>query len=91
MIAIIDAHYDHTHTSLVNGTATNQASENQGSAKVYLFALLHELNETDTLHCFAEHFFAVDAIPAGDDRQNIRQLIAKWLARRPTTGHLPNH
>ena len=76
VIALIDSHYNHTPTAFVNGAATNQASENQGSAKVFSFARLHGLNETETLHCFAEHFRAVSAHPTGDDHQNIRQFIA---------------
>ena len=76
VIALIDAHYDYTPTAFVNGTATNQTSENQGSAKVFSFARLHELNETDTLLCFAEYFRAVDTNPTGDDHQNIRQFMA---------------
>jgi hypothetical protein len=76
VIALIDSHYNHTPTAFVNGTAKNQASENQGSAKVFSFARLHGLNETETLHCFAEHFRAVSAHPTGDDHQNIRQFMA---------------
>jgi len=76
VIALIDAHYNHTPTAFVNGAAMNQASENQGSAKVFSFARLHSLNETETLHCFAEHFRAVSDYPTGDDHQNIRQFIA---------------
>ena len=76
VIALIDTHYSHTPTAFVNGTATNQASENQGSAKVFYFARLHDLNQTETLHCFAEHFRAVSDNPTGDDHQNIRQFIA---------------
>lgn len=76
VIALIDTHYNHTPTAFVNGAATNQASENQGSAKVFSFARLHGLNETETLHCFAEHFRAVSNNPTGDDHQNIRQFMA---------------
>jgi hypothetical protein len=76
VIALIDTHYNHTPTAFVNGAATNQASENQGSAKVFSFARLHGLNETVTLHCFAEHFRAVSAHPTGNDHQNIRQFMA---------------
>ncbi|MEL0321714.1 MAG: HopJ type III effector protein [Gammaproteobacteria bacterium] len=76
VIALIDSHYSHTPTAFINGTATNQASENQGSAKVFSFARLHGLNQTETLHCFAEHFRAVSDNPTGDDHQNIRQFIA---------------
>jgi hypothetical protein len=76
VIALIDSHYNHTPTPFVNGAATNQASENQGSAKVFSFARLHSLNETETLHCFAEHFRAVSDNPTGDNHQNIRQFMA---------------
>jgi hypothetical protein len=76
VIDLIDTHYDHTPSAFVNGEATNQASENQGSAKVFSFARLNSLNETETLHCFAEHFRAVSANPTGHDHQNIRQFIA---------------
>ena len=44
VIALIDAHYDYTPTAFVD-SATNQTSENQGSAKVFSFARLHELNK----------------------------------------------
>jgi hypothetical protein len=80
VIALIDAHYDHTPTEFVNGAITNQASENQGSAKVFSFAQLHNLNEAETLNCFAEHFRAVKADPAGTAHQNIRQFIANGWA-----------
>ena len=75
VIALIDAHYSHTPTAFVNGTATNQASENQDSAKVFSVTRLHDLNQTETLHCFAEHFRAVSDHPTGNDHQNIRQFI----------------
>lgn len=76
VIGLIDSHYNHTPTAFVNGTATNQASENQGSAKVFSFARLQDLNQTETLHCFAEHFRTVSDNPTGNDHQNIRQFIA---------------
>ena len=76
VIALIDPHYSHTPTAFVNGTATNQASENQGSAKVFSFARLQDLNQTETLHCFAEYFRTVSDNPTGNDHQNIRQFIA---------------
>ena len=76
VIALIDSRYNHTPTAFINGAATNQASENQGSAKVFSFARLHDLNEIETLHCFAENFRAVRDNPTGDDHQNIRQFMA---------------
>ena len=80
VIALIDAHYDHTPTEFVNGAIMNQASKNQGSAKVFSFAQLHDLNEAETLNCFAEHFRAVKADPAGTAHQNIRQFMANGWA-----------
>ena len=86
VIALIDSHYNHAPTAFINGAATNQASENQGSAKVFSFARLHDLNEIETLHCFAEHFRTVRDNPTGDDHQNIRQFMANgWQGIR-----LPN-
>ena len=87
VMAMIDAHYDHTPTAFTNGQAINQATENQGSAKVFSFARIHGLSEDETLMCFAEHFRAVNANPAGHDHQNIRQFMANgWEGIQ-----LPNH
>lgn len=75
VISYIDRHYTHTPTAFVNGAQKNQATENQGSAKVLSFAKLHELNEQDTLQLFAEHYAKVKATPNEEDHQNIRQFI----------------
>jgi len=75
VIALIDTYYDHQPTAFTNGAINNEAGENQGSAKVFSFARLHNLDETETLLCFAEHFRSVTDTPTGSDHQNIRQFI----------------
>ena len=74
-IAFIESHYQHQPTAFKNGEAFNEATQNQGSAKVFTFAQLNNLSEADTLHLFAEHYQAVLATPDGTDHQNIRQFM----------------
>ena len=79
VIAHIEAHYTHTATAFRNGQHHNAASENQGSAKVFSFAKLNDLNQVQTLNLFAEHYFAVLETPEATDHQNIRQfMIHGW-------------
>lgn len=75
VIAFIEMHYQHVPTAFKNGAVYNEATQNQGSAKVFTFAKLHQLNETDTLTLFAEHYQAVLKTPDGTDHQNIRQFM----------------
>ena len=75
VIALIEARYHHTPTAFSNGQQHNAATENQGSAKVFSFAQLHDLDQTQTLSLFAEHYAAVLATPEATDHQNIRQFM----------------
>jgi hypothetical protein len=75
VIVTIDALYQYTPTTFKNGTAFNEANQNQGSAKVFYFAKLHQLSASDTLLLFAEHYQSVLDNPEGDDHQNIRQFM----------------
>jgi hypothetical protein len=76
VLQLIEAHYQHTPTAFKNGDAYNEATQNQGSAKVFACAQLYELSEADTLYLFAEHYHAVLAHPDATDHQNIRQFMA---------------
>ena len=76
VIAFIETHYQHQPTAFKNGDAYNEATQNQGSAKVFAFAQLNNLNAADTLYLFAEHYQSVLANPTGTDHQNIRQFMA---------------
>lgn len=81
VITFIEARYKHTPTAFKNGETYNEASQNQGSAKVFAFAQLNNLNVEDTLVLFAEHYQSVQAHPGAVDHQNIRQFMAHgWEA-----------
>ncbi|MCF0266429.1 MAG: HopJ type III effector protein [Acinetobacter sp.] len=75
VISYIEARYTHTPTAFQNGQQYNAATENQGSAKVFSFAQLNDLDQQQTLNLFAEHYAAVLATPDATDHQNIRQFM----------------
>jgi hypothetical protein len=76
VLEFIENNYHHQPTGFKNGDAYNEATQNQGSAKVFAFAQINGINAEDTLFLFAEHYRAVLANPDGLDHQNIRQFIA---------------
>lgn len=75
VIEFIETHYQHQPTAFKNGEAFNEATQNQGSAKVFSFAQLNNLGKEDTLHLFAEHYKSVLNTPHATDHQNIRQFM----------------
>ena len=75
VINFIESYYKHYPTAFKNGDAFNEASQNQGSAKVFAFAQLNNLDKENTLFLFAEHYQAVLASPDATDHQNIRQFM----------------
>jgi len=75
VIEFIETYYQHTPTAFKNGAQYNEATQNQGSAKVFAFAQLNNLNREDTLYLFAEHYQSVLANVDGTDHQNIRQFM----------------
>ena len=75
MIEFIDANYQHQPTAFKNGEVHNEASQNQGSARVFAFARLNDLSKEDTLYLFAEHYQSVLNDANGTDHQNIRQFM----------------
>lgn len=76
VIAHIDAHYDFTPTRFTNGTAVNEAGQNNGSCKIFSFAKLYGLTQDQTLALFGD-YYRVDVLgnPEGTDHQNIRNFI----------------
>jgi hypothetical protein len=79
VLEFIDAYYQHQPTAFKNGDAYNEATQNQGSAKVFTLAKMNGLSKEDTLYLFAEHYQTVLANPDGTDHQNIRQfMIHGW-------------
>jgi len=75
VIEFIETYYQHQPTAFKNGAVYNEASQNQGSAKVFTFAQLNNLSKEDTLYLFAEHYQSVLNNPNGTDHQNIRQFM----------------
>jgi hypothetical protein len=80
VLAFIEADYTHQPTAFKNGDAYNEATQNQGSAKVFAFAQLNNLSTADTLYLFAEHYQAVLATPNDTNHQNIRQFMQSGWA-----------
>ena len=76
VIAHIDAHYDFTPTRFTNGTAVNEAGQNNGSCKIFSFAKLHGLTQDQALALFGDYYRSdVLGNPEGTDHQNIRNFI----------------
>jgi hypothetical protein len=75
VIEFIETYYQHQPTAFKNGDLYNEATQNQGSAKVFTFAQLNNLSKEDTLHLFAEHYRSVLEAPEGTNHQNIRQFM----------------
>lgn len=76
VIDVIEREYNFTAAAFTNGKQHNAINENNGSCKIFSFASIHELTETQTLHLFGD-FYRVDVLenPSANDHQNIRQFI----------------
>ncbi len=75
LIKLINENYNYTPASFINGDLQNTATENQGSAKLFCFGVIHQLTKLEVLHCFGEHYQGVLNDPEGDSHQNIRNFI----------------
>lgn len=75
VLATIDANYQYTPQAFTNGAVENAAGTNEGSCKVFSFAQLNGLDQTQALTCFAEHYRSVLATPEGIDHGNIRNFM----------------
>ena len=80
VLAFIESRYTHIPTAFKNGETYNEATKNQGSAKVFTFAQLNRLTASDTLLLFAEHYQDVLNTPEATDHQNIRQFMVNGWA-----------
>ena len=76
IIAFVDENYVFTPTKFTNGETTNEAGQNSGSCKLFSFAKMHGLTESETLACFGE-YYRNDVLenPNGSDHQNIRNFM----------------
>lgn len=75
-MSIIETYYNFTPTAFQNGAVHNAANENNGSCKLFAFAQLNALSETETLACFGDFYFEeVLKNPQATNHQNIRNFI----------------
>ena len=74
-IAVIDALYDFTPATFQNGDVLNATGQNNGSCKLFAFAMMNKLSEQQTLHCFGNYYRDVLNSPNGSDHQNIRNFM----------------
>ena len=76
VIAFIDEHYNFTPTKFRNGNTINEVNQNNGSCKIFSFAMLNNVSEEDTLYFFGA-FYREDVLknPEGSDHQNIRNFM----------------
>jgi len=95
VIDSIDAHYEYQPTEFSNGGSLNAAGTNAGSCKIFAFAQLNTLTESQTLACFG-HYYREDVLlhPDAEDHANIRNfMVSGWagvnfksIALRPKVG-----
>lgn len=72
---VIDDNYNFTPTAFKNGVITNEASQNNGSCKLFAFAKLQNFTKQETLFCFGEHYQNVLNDENGTSHQNIRNFM----------------
>jgi len=80
VMALIANNYDYQATEFSNGLGDakmiNQAGTNEGSCKIFAFALLHDLTQAQTLSCFGD-YYRIDVLqhPENQGHQNIRNFM----------------
>ena len=72
---VIEDHYNFNPTAFLNGDTINNAGENNGSCKLFAFAMHQELTKEATLFSFGEHYQTVLADKNGTSHQNIRNFM----------------
>lgn len=80
VIYVIATRYDYTPSRFTNGIGAdqvvNEAGKNEGSCKLFGFAKLNGLDESETLACFGS-YYRDDVLkhPDGSDHANIRTFM----------------
>jgi DNA-binding IscR family transcriptional regulator len=75
VMTAIESDYNFTATAFKNGQHLNSEGENSGSCKVFSFAILNNLEKTQTLFLFGQYYQDVLNTPEGTDHQNIREFM----------------
>ena len=77
-IQLINQLYDYHPTRFSNGltqTVINEAGQNEGSCRIFAFALLNQLSPASTLACFGRFYQEVLNEPQGTSHGNIRAFM----------------
>lgn len=76
LIEYIDQNYTFEPVDFKNGELINQAGQNNGSNKVFQFALSEKLTKHETLACFGD-FYKIEVLqnPEAENHQNIRNFM----------------
>jgi|TARA_B110000196_G_C20673095_1_gene442845 hypothetical protein len=72
---VIEDLYNFNPTVFTNGDTINNAGKNNGSCKLFVFAMHQEFTKEETLLCFGEHYQTVLEDKNGSSHQNIRNFI----------------
>jgi len=80
VMQVINNNYDYSPEAFTNGELFNETATNEGSCKIFSFALLNKLNQEQTLACFGRYYREdVLANLTGDDHANIRNfMVSGW-------------
>lgn len=79
-IAVINENYLYQPTEFTNGLNNdlliNAPGTNEGSCKIFAFAMLNKLEQQQTLNLFGD-YYRIDVLnnPVGNDHKNIRNFI----------------
>ena len=74
---LVDQEYEFSNVAFTNNKLVNSKKENQSSAKVFCFGMMHSLSESETLRCFGEHYQSVIDEPENHSSHlNIRSFIS---------------
>ena len=75
-LELIEQEYTFSNIAFTNNGLINSKDENQGSAKVFCFGLMHSLDEKETIRCFGEHYKSVRESPKdATSHLNIRNFL----------------
>lgn len=94
-LAFIDKYYEYNPTRFSNGlgaeTLVNESGQNEGSCRIFYFARLHGLTESETLNLFGHHY-RIDVLsrPEGQNHANIRTFMKYgWMGVHHDDGDPP--
>ncbi|WP_394753919.1 HopJ type III effector protein [Crenothrix sp.] len=75
-MAVIADNYDYHPVEFSNGDLVNTTGTNEGSCKIFAFAMKNQLNQQQTLSLFGD-YYRHDVLndPEGTGHQNIRNFM----------------